>query len=139
MVDDENTGVADFLGTLKNILKSTRAGNDSTNDIIINPYEFIYLVKALAPIEILRPIFFFLSQTPTDQVLTILPRITEELRDLPSDESVDYIIQIPHIDTQTADERQTVLRSSIWKHLFGWDDLLSLRMRLSIADICWVR
>jgi hypothetical protein len=30
-------------------------------------------------------------------------------------------------------------RFSVSTHLFGWDELLRLRMRLSLADFAWVR
>jgi hypothetical protein len=37
------------------------------------------------------------------------------------------------------DDLRPQLRKSLTTHLFGWPNLLSLRMRLSIADQCWVR
>lgn len=29
-------------------------------------------------------------------------------------------------------------RRSLTRHLFGWDYILNLRMRLAVADLCWV-
>jgi general transcription factor 3C protein 4 len=33
---------------------------------------------------------------------------------------------------------QQAFQRSLTRHLFGWDIILSLRMRLAVADFCWV-
>ena len=35
-------------------------------------------------------------------------------------------------------ETRSQFRASLARNLFGWDVLLSLRMRLSVADFAWV-
>ncbi len=39
---------------------------------------------------------------------------------------------------EITDEMKEQFRVSLTTHLFGWDELLSLRLRLSLADFTWV-
>jgi hypothetical protein len=39
---------------------------------------------------------------------------------------------------ETTTEMREAFRLSLSAHLFGWDEVLRLRMRLSMADFAWV-
>lgn len=65
----------------------------------------------------------------------LLPRILEILKPQSDDHSVR--VTVPSWMSLTPEMRGD-FRKSLTRHLFGWDVLLSLRMRLSLADFAWV-
>ncbi|KIM44974.1 hypothetical protein M413DRAFT_442941 [Hebeloma cylindrosporum] len=60
---------------------------------------------------------------------------------LVDEERMDVDAEVEEIGLSGVDERMNKMkenfRFSVSTHLFGWDELLSLRMRLSLADIAW--
>lgn len=93
-----------------------------------------------APLHYLRPILFHLRRRST--LLRLHSLLIEKLR-IRDSESHDHTMNI-HLDTWQLEENTVdqVLRhdfrSSLKRHLFGYDELLLLRMRLSLADFAWV-
>lgn len=87
-----------------------------------------------APIHILRPVYMHLRKNGT--LHQIHPRILDVLRHYGDDDSSNAII--PLSSTGLTPDIKLQLRKSLTSHLFGWDNLLALRMRLAVADFCWV-
>jgi general transcription factor 3C protein 4 len=87
----------------------------------------------LAPLYLLRPFFFRLRDKKMLSVLhsRVLDVITPEF----SDHSA--LVTVSSWANLTP-ETQSQFRASMASNLFGWDILLSLRMRLSLADFAWV-
>jgi general transcription factor 3C protein 4 len=90
--------------------------------------------SGLSPAHLLRPIFFKLHPRKLnqlhDRVLAILKP------DFP-DHSTG--IKIAPSTGALTHELRNEFRGSLARHLFGYDVMLSLRMRLSLADFAWVR
>ncbi|TFK36254.1 transcription factor IIIC subunit delta N-term-domain-containing protein [Crucibulum laeve] len=91
---------------------------------------------ALAPLHLLRPTLFRLRNEK--KLNALLPRLLDILRaDFP-DHSVN--IEIPRYEpgeVGLTPELRREFRRSLIQHLFGWDVLLRLRMRLGLADFAW--
>ncbi|KAF5383669.1 hypothetical protein D9615_003787 [Tricholomella constricta] len=85
-----------------------------------------------APLHLLRPFFFRLRDKA--KLSALHPRILEILRPQAEDHSAH--VKVAAWPSMTPDLR-TVFRTSLVRHLFGWDVLLQLRMRLSLADFAW--
>ncbi|KAG6888595.1 hypothetical protein C0995_007114 [Termitomyces sp. Mi166 len=67
--------------------------------------------------------------------LSILyPRILAILKPKSDDHSL--LVNVPTWASMTPELRR-IFRTSLVRHLFGWDVLFSLRMRLSMADFVW--
>lgn len=69
--------------------------------------------------------------------VALLPQILEILSQVPPNQTTSIVL--PSWTQGLNDDLRPQLRKSLTTHLFGWPNLLSLRMRLSIADQCWVR
>ncbi|RDB16625.1 hypothetical protein Hypma_002848 [Hypsizygus marmoreus] len=86
----------------------------------------------LAPLYLLRPFFFRLrDKMKLDQLHS---RFLQILKPQSADHSVH--VAVPSWPILTPEIR-AAFRTSLAQHLFGWDVLLSLRMRLSLADFAW--
>ncbi|KAF8552235.1 hypothetical protein OG21DRAFT_1535864 [Imleria badia] len=85
------------------------------------------------PLHRLRPLLLHLCST--GRFVELCPRLLEVLDQSPQDEPP--VVSVPPSSQRIGVELQRQLRESLATHLFGWDGLLSLRMRLSIADMCW--
>jgi len=48
-------------------------------------------------------------------------------------------ITVPELCQEMNEDMKIKFRRSLSVNLFGWDDLLSLRMKLSLGDFAWVR
>ncbi|TFY72445.1 hypothetical protein EVG20_g550 [Dentipellis fragilis] len=86
-----------------------------------------------APLHILRPLFLHLRNPGAlerlhSHMLTILEAHI-------SDEALHR--NIPAWIGELDEAVRTAFRKSLVQHLFGSDDLLSLRLRLATADFCW--
>jgi len=90
-------------------------------------------VLGQAPIHLLRPSFMYLRQP--GKLSQFHSYILEILRPDFVDHSTDIIL-LPW-SGELVPEIRREFRRSLAKHLFGWDSLLSLRMRLSVADFSW--
>lgn len=86
------------------------------------------------PLHQLRPLLSHLCNT--GRFAEVCPRLLEVLDRPPPDES--HTMSVPPSFQVAGAELQRQLRKSLATHLFGWNGLHSLRMRLSVADMCWV-
>lgn len=87
-----------------------------------------------SPAHLLRPIFFNL---PPRKLNALHLRILEilELTSGFTDHTTDIVIA-PFSGELTPEARKE-FRDSLGQHLYGWDVMLSLRMRLALADYAW--
>ncbi|SRR6266478_3601364 len=93
------------------------------------------IVLGTAPLHTLRPILFRLGQ---DGVLPrVHSRLLQALRGTSSEDSLEFLIPLLRLDSSTSPHAS--FRESIVRQLFGDDTLLRLRLKLAIADFCWVR
>ncbi|KAJ7770286.1 putative zinc-finger of transcription factor IIIC complex-domain-containing protein [Mycena maculata] len=88
--------------------------------------------SGLSPAALLRPIFFNLNQRKLNQ---LHDRVLDILRPQFPDHSVD--IELAPWTGALTPELRSEFRSSLTRHLYGWDVMLSLRMRLALADFTW--
>jgi hypothetical protein len=87
-----------------------------------------------APIHILRPILFRLSQ---GGVLTRLhSRLVQDLHNLAAEDITESIT--PHVLLDHSASPHASFRKSIVHHLFHSNTLLHLRLKLAVTDFCWV-
>ncbi|KAJ7498001.1 putative zinc-finger of transcription factor IIIC complex-domain-containing protein, partial [Mycena galericulata] len=88
------------------------------------------LASGATPLHILRPIFLHLQD-----LTELQPRVIETLL-----EKADRYPPSPSLvawSGDVGDELRVKFRRSLKQHLFGCNVLLSLRLRLSVADFCW--
>jgi hypothetical protein len=97
--------------------------------------QFLPLASGCVPLHLLRPIFLHFGKSERFQHL--LGFIFQVLQQPFDDESVNVVVA-PWSAGGLVPELKADFRRSLTTHLFGWDNLLSLRMRLSVADLCWV-
>lgn len=100
----------------------------------LSPVLMLYAATRSTPLHQLRPLLLHLCST--GRFAETCPRLLEVLDQSPQDESP--AVSVPPSSPGVGAELRRELRESLATHLFGWSGLLSLRMRLSIADICWV-
>ncbi|KAK7435518.1 hypothetical protein VKT23_019640 [Stygiomarasmius scandens] len=112
--------------------------NDLNDEAIIrqvsNALSTSKAVVGASPLQILRFTFFHLRRKP------VLNRIHSQLLEvlgIPSEDHSVGIVVPKWPQEQLSPEMRAEFRSSLASHLFGWDVLLSLRMRLSLADFAW--
>ncbi|KZP30470.1 hypothetical protein FIBSPDRAFT_777198 [Athelia psychrophila] len=87
----------------------------------------------IAPIALLRPIFFHISRSRNFGDLR--GQILQVLQEPTLDESQAMVINRM---TGTLDaETRLDFRKSLARHLFGWNYILRMRMKLAVADMCW--
>jgi general transcription factor 3C polypeptide 4 len=87
-----------------------------------------------APIHSLRSVYMHLRKNGT--LRQIHSRVLDILRLYDDDDSSDVIV--PPSSTGLTSGMRLQFRKSLTSHLFGWDKLLVLRMKLAVADFCWV-
>ncbi|KAF9244208.1 transcription factor IIIC subunit delta N-term-domain-containing protein [Melanogaster broomeanus] len=92
-----------------------------------------YTATRSVPLYRLRPLLLHLCNT--GRFAELCPSLLEVLNQIPPDDSPTVVV--PPWSQGLGDDLQLQLRRSFATHLFGWDGLLSLRMRLSVADMCW--
>lgn len=86
-----------------------------------------------APIHHLRALMLHLRSNT--RFAALCPQVLTILSQVPSDQTTTMVL--PSWTQGLNDDLRLQLRKSLSTHLFGWPNLLSLRMRLSIADLCW--
>ncbi|KAG2040160.1 putative zinc-finger of transcription factor IIIC complex-domain-containing protein [Suillus americanus] len=86
-----------------------------------------------APIHHLRALMLHLRSNA--RFAALCPQVLEILSQVPPDQTTTIVL--PSWTHGLNDDLRPQLRKSLTTHLFGWHNLLSLRMRLSIADLCW--
>ncbi|KAG6909755.1 hypothetical protein DXG01_015471 [Tephrocybe rancida] len=110
--------------------------NDSDDEALVRELEVVLngakTSAGLAPLHLLRPFFFRLRER--EKLLAFYPQILQILKPQLHDHSV--LVDVPTWTSMTPELRQ-IFRTSLVQHLFGWDVLFSLRMRLSMADFVW--
>ncbi|KAF5309828.1 hypothetical protein D9619_010322 [Psilocybe cf. subviscida] len=112
-VDDDG-----LLRTLEALLADAKAGS------------------GLAPLHVLRPLLIHLRDR--SRLARLHARLLQILRMQAPTDNAAKVVAPPTWDGGALSEgfRQQ-FRASLATSLFGWDDLLSLRMRLSLADFAW--
>ncbi|KAJ7916764.1 putative zinc-finger of transcription factor IIIC complex-domain-containing protein [Mycena leptocephala] len=88
--------------------------------------------SGFSPAHLLRPIFFNLHPRKLNALHS---RILNILRPDFSDHST--AINIAPWTGELIPEMRSEFRNSLTRHLYGWDVMLLLRMRLSLADFAW--
>ncbi|KAJ4474255.1 putative zinc-finger of transcription factor IIIC complex-domain-containing protein [Lentinula aciculospora] len=133
------------------VLVVTKLWDSASDDNVLKT-----LVKVLGnsqvgptPLSYLRPILFHLRRRST--LIRLHPRLIEILRiterEAVGSEHGDHTMGI-YLDVSSGQGRMQALvdidfsvreelRNSLKRHLFGYDQMLSLRMRLSLADFAW--
>ncbi|EGN93775.1 hypothetical protein SERLA73DRAFT_172058 [Serpula lacrymans var. lacrymans S7.3] len=107
--------------------------DDTVFKILEEALSNVCQARGSAPIYQLRPTLLHLCKTGSFPQLC--PRILEILHQIPADDTAS--IDISPWSGELVPELKARLRKSFKTHLFGWDGLLSSRMRLSVADLCW--
>uniref|UniRef100_A0A0W0F4A6 Transcription factor IIIC 90kDa subunit N-terminal domain-containing protein n=1 Tax=Moniliophthora roreri TaxID=221103 RepID=A0A0W0F4A6_MONRR len=115
-----------------------RLWDDLTDDaFLIHAVEALLAcrtARGLAPLNILRSILFHMRSGP------LLERIHTQLLAILSIKEMDTAVLdvvFPEWDGQMSPEFRADMRGSLLRHLSGWDALLSMRMRLLLADYAW--
>jgi general transcription factor 3C protein 4 len=112
-------------------------------------FSYYSLASWKSPLHTLRAFFFHLRDpkrlealhSKFLEVLQVQPEVGALERgviDVPS----GVISSVDEARMDVDDEKMKMkenFRFSISTHLFGWDELLRLRMKLSLADFAWVR
>ena len=98
-------------------------------------YDIFLTASGLGPLHMLRP-FFFRLRDPVE-----LDRLRERFLEVmrfrfPEDHSLK--IKLSSWEGDITPDVRVKFRVGLSTNLFGSDDLLSLRMRLSLVDVCWV-
>ena len=124
-----------LLERLANTLNGIRTGIPITASACLNHSLVTQSTAAGSePLHVLRPYLFHLRDQR--KLAPLHPRFLEILKPTFADHSVG--IHIPQYTGEMTPEVRRDFRTSLSRHLFGWDILLSLRMRLSLADFAWV-
>jgi len=92
--------------------------------------------SGLSPLHILRP--YFLHFRDPKLLHLWLVQFLEIIRPALEEDYSTQIVIPPQGASGLSDELRNKFRFSLTTHLFGWDQLLTLRMRLSLADFAWV-
>ncbi|KAJ8085355.1 hypothetical protein PM082_011017 [Marasmius tenuissimus] len=96
--------------------------------------------SGFSPLHILRPVLFHMrSRSLLDRLHAEFIRIfgLQEYDSTIMSDNIDLTaLKSQEISSQSLDARRN-FRKSLTMHLFGWDLLMSLRMRLSLADCGW--
>ncbi|THH15736.1 hypothetical protein EW146_g4774 [Bondarzewia mesenterica] len=107
--------------------------DDALMQIILKTIDSANAASGSAPIALLRPLFFHLQNR--GRLYELQPRILEILRNTPVNEPHSFLD--PVTSDQLTDDARKSIRRSLTQHLFGYNSLLSLRLRLAVADFCW--
>ncbi|KAH7910203.1 transcription factor IIIC subunit delta N-term-domain-containing protein [Hygrophoropsis aurantiaca] len=94
----------------------------------------IHCAPGSTPIFRLRSTFIHLCNS--GRFVHIYPQILEMLQQSPAIDDTLSIVILPWTQGLVP-EFNAQLRQSFVTHFFGWESLLSLRMKLSLADMCW--
>ncbi|KAF9042996.1 putative zinc-finger of transcription factor IIIC complex-domain-containing protein [Panaeolus papilionaceus] len=114
-------------------------GDDDDSDLLHNISVLLRSVRAaggLSPLHLLRPYLFHLRDPD------ILERHLDGLLDIvkvqEGEDDYSLNVQVDHwTTTQLTPDLRSKFRYALQTNLYGFSAMLSLRMRLSIADFCW--
>ncbi|EDR10144.1 uncharacterized protein LACBIDRAFT_318182 [Laccaria bicolor S238N-H82] len=119
------------------MLIAAQMWEDDEDDVLLrglaNTLNGVRTAIGSEPLHVLRPYLFHLRNQR--KLASLHPHFLEILKPTFADHSVD--IHIPQCTGEMTPELRRDFRTSLSRHLFGWDVLLSLRMRLSLADFAW--
>jgi general transcription factor 3C polypeptide 4 len=122
-----------FLGMVVHILDVTTAGFYAPS-LIDDGHTDQCTASGYAPIKILLPVFLHLRKA--DRLNRVLPQLLQILEPNILDDVTTSTVN--PWTTMSSPEMNREFRRQLTTHLFGWDDLVTLRLRLAIADFCWV-
>ncbi|TFK20065.1 hypothetical protein FA15DRAFT_759627 [Coprinopsis marcescibilis] len=93
----------------------------------------INLASPITPLNLLRPTFMRLQnrsiyETHRESALNLIHAPIQ-------DHTLN--IDIPKLEIGLNEQVRSEFRQSLQSHLFGWSEIISLRMRLSVADFIW--
>ena len=91
------------------------------------------IASRISPLALLRP--FFIKLRDKKKLRELQSELLQILRKIGMDHSLD--VNVP-VFSSINPEAQRIFRASLKEHLFGWNGLLSLRIRLSLVDFCQV-
>ncbi|KAJ6618186.1 putative zinc-finger of transcription factor IIIC complex-domain-containing protein [Mycena sp. CBHHK59/15] len=118
------------------IMLVARLWDDADDEVLLQDLSAVLqtcrVASGLSPPHLLRSIFFNL---PRRRLNKLHSQILEIIVHKFDDHSVNITVA-PWVGELSA-EMRSEFRSSLGRHLFGWDVMLSLRMRLSVADCAW--
>lgn len=116
-----------LLGTVKTCMISSSI-YDLTHDIL-------FAASGLGPLHMLRP--FFLRLRDPVELDRLRARFLEVMKSrFPEDHSLK--VKLASWEGDIMPDMRVKFRVGLSTNLFGSDGLLSLRMRLSLIDACWV-
>ena len=98
------------------------------------PKSLLFTASGSVPIHLLRPVFLHLN---SDRLQGIRSTILRILRSPFVNDSLNVTISA-RSGSHLTPELKLDFQHSLKSYLFGWNDLLNLRMRLAVADLCWV-
>ena len=124
---------SDDIIALQSLVRILDSAQMSTSERCLDFVQFTLTILGQAPIASLRPIFLYLRKSGT------LPRVHSRLLEIlrPSSSFLELDVDISGTPGGT-NEVKDAFQRNLKKYLFGCRDLLSLRLRLSVADFCWV-
>ncbi|CAK5274150.1 unnamed protein product [Mycena citricolor] len=108
---------------------------DSDDALTTQLSELLYSCRVgqgLSPASLLRPIFFDLTKRRLERLHS---RLLDIIKPNFSDHSSGISIQA--WDGELGPVVREEFKQSLKRHLFGWNDLLSLRLRLAVGDFVW--
>ncbi|KAF4621633.1 hypothetical protein D9613_012593 [Agrocybe pediades] len=111
--------------------------DDDDDYLLRNLGELLDTIKTssgFSPLHLLRPYLLHLRNPIKLEALH--PKFLDLLE---HHSHIDHSIQVSlrELTQELNDDVRQKFRQSISDNLFGWDDLLSLRMKLSLADFAW--
>ena len=124
------------LSTILNTVKTCMIKYKSyIYDLTAMIFFVLFTASGLGPLNMLRP-FFLRLRDPVE-----LDRLRERFLEVmkyrfPEDHSLK--IKLTSWEGNITPDVRVKFRVGLSTNLFGSDDLLSLRMRLSLVDVCWV-
>lgn len=133
--DDENDLLLQNLSTLLNTAKTGRMVLLASRVCRVNISFLLFSASGLSPLYLLRP--FLVHLRDPNKLDTVRSRFLEVLQTR-AHEDFSKAITVPSCEMGLTDDLRLRFKFSLSTNLFGWDDLLSLRMRLSLADFAWV-
>ena len=131
----------EFLRLLTDKVLKCKTGIYSDEESLYFLIHTSFAASGLAPLSVLRPVLFHMRSRP------ILDRLHAEFIRIFSLQESDSTVELDNIDltawtpqriSPLSSDTRREFRKSLTMHLFGWDVLMSLRMRLSLADYGWV-
>jgi hypothetical protein len=141
--DGPDAGDQYILDELTHILSGGAVGKSSFMTCLFTLRQPGFTGSGYDPIHLLRSVLLYLRdegnlQRLHSRILGILSLHPVLMID-PSLPTPHPAPALPSWEDEATPEMRWSFRRSLRQDLYGWGDLMSLRMRLSLADYCWVR